>query len=155
MNELDERKLAFLLIILILFIAFRIIRAIFRFIKWVLQSIWGLLTGKRYRGNPLESDDWLVRAQARQEIRMNNSLPPLHSQAKPQRKKLFSKKDKPWQYATGWVFNEETQLWEPPKKGWKNKKPKGYKNYQNDTWYPDGNYWDDKNHKWERPDFKK
>ena len=116
MMVLDERKLTFLLIVLFFAIVFLIIKAVFRFIKWVLRSIWGILTGKRYRGNPLESDDWLVRAQARQEIRMNNSLPPLHSQAKPQRKKLFSKKDKPGQYATGWVFNEETQLWEPPKR---------------------------------------
>lgn len=86
---------------------------------------------------------------------MNNSLPPLRSQVKPEKKKLFGKKDKPGQYATGWTFNEETQLWEPPQKGRKNKKPVGHKNYQNDTWYSDGNYWNEKTRKWERPDFKK
>ena len=127
MIVLDEKKLSFLLIILFFAIVFLIIRAVFRFVKWVLRSIWGLLTGKRYRGNPLESDDWLVRAQARQEIRMNNSLPQvLHSEMKKENlfEKLFKKKKvtKPKQKETDkknekfthnpdWRWDEETQLW--------------------------------------------
>ena len=44
------------------------------------------------------SKDWLTRAQARQEIRFRNSMPPKQTKVS----------------ETGWTFNEETQLWEPP-----------------------------------------
>lgn len=71
----------------------------------------GQSSGQQYG----QSDYWLDKAQAKQEIRFKNSLPPLKEEARPQ-KKTFREK---WNESrglspTGWKFNEETQLWESP-----------------------------------------
>lgn len=66
--------------------------------------------------DPIHSKDWLTRAQAKQEIRFRNASPPLLSEAKPQRKTLRQRRNlKQGKSEMGWTFNEETQLWEPPK----------------------------------------
>lgn len=107
---IDEKAFATLIIILaILFL----IRTIFRFINCILKSIWSLFRGKSKRKNLLESDDWLTRAQARQEIRFENSLPPMSPKQTPQRRNEKCKKDVT-RYPSGWTLNQETGLWEPP-----------------------------------------
>lgn len=53
------------------------------------------------------SDDWLIRAQQRQEDRFDYLSPQKQSN-----NNTKNKKDT-W-YPTGWTFNEKTQLWEPP-----------------------------------------
>lgn len=64
----------------------------------------------------INANDWLTRAQAKQAIRIQNSLPPLKAEAKPPKKTLREKWNlKHGRSETGWTFNEETQLWEPPK----------------------------------------
>lgn len=120
---IDEKTFTTLIIILVILGILFLIRTVFRFIKWVLRSIWGLLTGKRKRGNPLESDDWLTRAQARQEIRFENSLPPILPKQKPHKHR---KQKNTARYPSGWTLNQETGMWEPPdylsresKKRWK------------------------------------
>lgn len=83
----NEKSLALLVLAFIVVAAIFLICSIFRLIKWFLCSVWYLLTGKRTRRNdPLKSEDWLVRAQARQEIRFQNSMPPVLSQKKKPRK---------------------------------------------------------------------
>lgn len=110
---IDQKTFATLLIVLAILGIILLVRSIFRLIKWLLTSIWCLLTGKRRRRNPLESDDWLTRAQARQEIRFENSLPPITPKQQPRRRRKSKGKDKN-RYATGWTLNQETGLWEPP-----------------------------------------
>ena len=98
----DNRLITLLVIAGIIYVIFIIIRNIFRFIKWFLSSIWCLLTGKqRKRKDPLQSDDWLVRAQARQEVRFQNSMPP------------SAFKQKKWS-PTGWYYDEEKGEWVAP-----------------------------------------
>lgn len=107
--------IAIVVLIVLLYLVFLILRTIFRIIKWLFRSIRYLFTGKRYYVDPLHSNDWLTRAQARQEIRFQNSLPPLLSQAKPPKKQAKAKrfKEKLW-YPTGWYFDEKTGLWTAP-----------------------------------------
>lgn len=120
---IDEKTFATLIVILVILGILFLIRTVFRFIKWLLSSIWGLLTGKKARKNPLESDDWLTRAQARQEIRFENSLPPVLPKQKPRKHR---KQKNATRYPSGWTLNQETGMWEPPdylsresKKRWK------------------------------------
>lgn len=88
----NEKTLALLVLALIVVAAIFLICSIFRLIRWVLRSVWYLLTGKRTRRNdPLKSEDWLVRAQARQEIRFQNSLPPLKPEIKSKKKSFFKR----------------------------------------------------------------
>ena len=78
---------------------------------------------KKKRKDLTQSDDWLTRAQARQEIRFQNASPPLRPTEKQQKKaktpikqnttKQEQDQEPKW-YPSGWVFNEETKLWEPP-----------------------------------------
>lgn len=112
---LNQRMVSSIIELLVIVIALLIVRAIFRTLIRIMKGIWNLLTGRRK--NPLNSEDWLTRAQAKQEIRFQNSLPPLLPKQKPQRKKHRF----PWQheegkdwYATGWTLNKKTGLWEPP-----------------------------------------
>lgn len=111
----NQQLLSSLIELLIIVAVLWILRTVFRIIIRILKGIWNLLFGKRK--NALESDDWLTRAQAKQEIRFKNSLPPLQAEQQPQkRKKRFFKKKgegETW-YSTGWTLNEETGLWEPP-----------------------------------------
>lgn len=111
----SEQLISSIIELIVIVIALLIIRSIFRLIKRIFRGIIGLFSGKRI--NALESEDWLTRAQAKQEIRFKNSLPPLLPQQKPQKKKkkLFKRKGEgeTW-YPTGWKLNEETGLWEPP-----------------------------------------
>ena len=114
-RALNQRMVSSIVELLVIIIALLIVRAIFRTLIRIMKGIWNLLTGRRK--NPLNSEDWLTRAQAKQEIRFQNSLPPLLPKQKPQRKKHRF----PWQheegkdwYATGWTLNKKTGLWEPP-----------------------------------------
>ena len=97
----DNRLVTLLIITGIIYVIFIIIRNMLRFIKWFLSSLWCLLTGKkRKKYDPLQSDDWLVRAQARQEIRFKNSMPP-------------SAREKKWS-PTGWYYDESKGAWIAP-----------------------------------------
>ena len=119
----DERSVQIILslTVLILFVMFVVFvtKTIFRIIGWILKQIWYALTGKKRYKDPTQSDDWLVRAQARQEIRFQNASPPLLSETKSkkgtvQQQRNKTPKHEPKWYPSGWVFNEETQLWDPP-----------------------------------------
>lgn len=111
----SERLLSSIIELIIIVVFLWIIRTIFRLIIRAFKGIIHLFTGKRK--NALESEDWLTRAQAKQEIRFQNSLPPLLSNQKLQkkRKRLFKRKGEgeTW-YPSGWTLNQETGLWEPP-----------------------------------------
>lgn len=104
-----------IIISICIYLIYIVIRTIFRIIKWILRSIWSLLTGKRKYEDPLQSKDWLVRAQARQEIRFQNSLPPLTSKPQKYIKPVFKKRkeNKKW-YPTGWYFDEQKGEWVAP-----------------------------------------
>ena len=114
-RALNQRMVSSIVELLVIIIALLIVRAIFRTLIRIMKGIWNLLTGRRK--NPLNSEDWLTRAQAKQEIRFQNSLPPLLPKQKTQRKKhrfpWQQEEGKDW-YATGWTLNKETGLWEPP-----------------------------------------
>lgn len=102
-----------MIIAVLLIIAFVLfIRAVFRFLKWLFSGIFGRQTEQSQYG---QSDYWLDKAQAKQEIRFQNAAPPLRGEAKPH-KQTFKER---WNESrglspTGWKFNEETQLWESP-----------------------------------------
>lgn len=123
-------------IVIIMFI-FKVIHLIFRIIRWFFRSIWYLLTGRKRQSDPIKSDDWLTRAQARQEIRFQNSLPPLLSETKPKRKGWRAKREEKKEKALyesqkaineaetnakfannpDWYWDDTTQLWRyKPKK---------------------------------------
>ena len=94
-------------VIFIGYIAMKIVKAIFRFIFSLFKS------GKR--SDPTQSEDWLTRAQAKQEIRFQNAMPPLQSERKPIRRTLKEKRRMKNGFSpTGWKFNEETKKWDPP-----------------------------------------
>lgn len=116
----DNRVFTVLVIIGLLLLIFAIIRGIFRVIKWFFRTLWHILTGSRRQNvhvDYTQSGDWLTRSQARQEIRFKNSLPPLLSEAKPLKKtRKELRNERKGLSPTGWKFNEETQMWEPPKK---------------------------------------
>lgn len=107
----------YLIIFLIIWLAIIIVKAVFKTIKWIIKTIFSVFTGNTNNFDPLQSDDWLTRAQAKQEIRFKNSLPPLLPKQQPKKKKkrLFKRKGEgeTW-YPSGWTLNEETGLWEPP-----------------------------------------
>ena len=112
--------IAWVILILILILIVKIIGGIFRFIKWILKSIWSLITGKHTQ-DLTQSDDWLIRAQARQEIRFQNALPPIQRTQKPNKrvstKKNITKKfetEKGYFSPTGWYFDKEKGEWIPP-----------------------------------------
>ena len=112
-NQLLGDAIELILVVVVLWILWGIVRFIFR----ILKGFWSLLFGRRKRADLLQSDDWLTRAQAKQEIRFKNALPPLLPKQQPRkkRKRLFKRKGEgeTW-YPSGWKLNEETGLWEPP-----------------------------------------
>lgn len=116
--------LRIILLVILAYLAFLIIRNLIRAAIFLVKTFLEIL-GKTIglfridikEKDPLQSDDWLTRAQAKQEIRFQNSLPPLLPKQVPQKKKRRF----PWQkepgkdwYPTGWTLNKETGLWEPP-----------------------------------------
>ena len=104
-----------ILILTILIIVF-LLTTIIKIIKGIFRTFRFILTGNRKREDQINSNDWLTRAQARQEIRFDNSLPPLKSESKPQKKNMRQKWNlKQGRSENGWTFNEETKLWEQPK----------------------------------------
>lgn len=115
---IDERTLAFLILFLVVFGVILLVRAVFRLIGRFFGFLRYLLTGKRSRrSNPLKSNDWLTRAQARQEIRFKNSLPQVLASEMEAEKKSKKKRKAPknqQRYPSGWVKNEDTGLWEAP-----------------------------------------
>lgn len=127
---INERTLALIILVLIIWLTFRFIRAIFRLIRWFFRSIWALLTGKKRKADPLKSDDWLIRAQAKQEIRFQNALPPLATKTKKRKTWKERRMEKKWEaemeaarekakaeerakFANNpnWRWDEEKQLW--------------------------------------------
>ena len=114
-----SKEILMSIVVLVLFIMFIVYttKTIFRVLAWILKKFWSLLTGKESKKDLTKSDDWLTRAQARQEIRFKNSAPPQYNRSQTATKKSKAKgrkkQDRTW-YPSGWVFNEETQLWEPP-----------------------------------------
>lgn len=81
-------------------------------IWYIAKTIFGL--GNRRR-NRKKNEDWLYKAQKRQQVRMDNSLPPLAPEYKPHKKTLKEKRnERKGRSPTGWYFNEESGLWEPP-----------------------------------------
>lgn len=93
-------------------------------ITWVVKKVWYAGSNKREKKKreDTESDDWLTRAQARQEIRFQNASPPItNTQTRAQKARKYKPKGKynsadegrTW-YSTGWTLNEETGKWEPP-----------------------------------------
>lgn len=93
MLRIDEKNIKVVILLLIIIIIVLVIRLIVRFISWIFRSIWYLLTGKQRKTNDaLNSRDWLTRAQARQEIRFQNSMPPvLASEMKSKKKRKHRK----------------------------------------------------------------
>lgn len=91
-------------------------------ITWVVKKVWyaGSDKKEKKRKRQEESDDWLTRAQARQETRFENASPPVtytreraQNVRKRGRKYTAANEGKTW-YPTGWTLNENTGLWEPP-----------------------------------------
>lgn len=105
--------------VIILLVIVALIYWAFKFLRWSIQSIWYILTGRgedKVINKNGKNEDWLTNAQARQNIRFENSLPPLKQKAEPLKKTFREKRnERKGKSATGWTFNEETQLWEPPK----------------------------------------
>ena len=112
-NQLISSAIELLIIVVVLWILRGMVRFIIRILKWIL----GLLFGRNRTADRLHSNDWLTRAQAKQEIRFQNASPPLLPKKQPQKKKWrpFQKKGlgETW-YPTGWTLNEETGKWDPP-----------------------------------------
>ena len=119
--------ITFVIYILVIFL---IIRTIYRIIRWFFRTIWSMLTGKKRKADPLNSDDWLIRAQAKQEIRFQNALPPMPSKTKKRKTRKERKAEAKWQaemeaarqkaiaeerakFANNpnWKWDEEKQLW--------------------------------------------
>ena len=117
MLVLDEYKLAILILVLFILIAAYTIRLFFRLIKKLIATIWYFATGKQYRiKDPMKSKDWLTRAQAKQELRFRNSIPPIIKNGKPANKSFRERwNERNGRSAGGWIYNDETQLWEYPK----------------------------------------
>ena len=89
-NQLISSAIELLVIVVVLWILRGIVRFIIRILKWIL----GLLFGRNRTADRLHSNDWLTRAQAKQEIRFQNASPPLLPKKQPQKKKWrpFQKK---------------------------------------------------------------
>lgn len=105
-----------LILILAILIVVFLLKTIIKIIKGIFRAFRFIFTGGKKKENPLNSKDWLTKAQARQEIRFNNSLPPLRSETKPQKKTIKQRWNlKQGRSENGWTFNEETKLWEQPK----------------------------------------
>ena len=105
-----------LILILAILIAVFLLKTINKIIKGIFRAFRFIFTGGKKKEDPTSSKDWLTRAQERQEIRFNNSLPPLRSESKPQKKTIKQRWNlKQGRSENGWTFNEETKLWEQPK----------------------------------------
>lgn len=116
---LSEQQKDFLLglivLVVLIYIALIIIRAILNAIGWILKTIWSRLKIKGKYNDPLKSNDWLIRAQARQEIRFQNAMPPRLPEKKKIKKKIFRRQNKePKWYPTGWYYDETKQMWIAP-----------------------------------------
>lgn len=129
-----EHIILIIILVICLCIVLVVLRTIFRIIKWIFRSIISLFTGKKYYSDPLQSDDWLVRAQAKQEIRFQNSLPPLLPKAKPKRKNRKRENEDRKSYPTGWHLDEETGQWAAPDKIKKEANKKWKWSEEKQTW---------------------
>ena len=100
-----------------LLLIFAAVYGVYRVIKWIYQVIIWIFSGFRSNKKPGKSKDWLSQAQERQEIRFRNASPPVQEKAKKRRKTWLERsREVRGLSSTGWKFNEETQLWEPPKR---------------------------------------
>lgn len=81
---------------------------------WLIKRIFRIGSRRKHR----KSDEyWLNKAQTRQQIRFDNATPPIQNKAQPLKKGFWQKRnERKGKSANGWTFNEETQLWEPPRK---------------------------------------
>lgn len=87
-------------------------------VTWVVKLVW---YGGRKHKKVKKSDDWLYNAQSRQNNTYEYSDPIIHHSESNQKKNKIrwdgearTRKDGRKVSPTGWTFNEETQLWEPP-----------------------------------------
>lgn len=120
----SPQLLSIIFLVVVVYIALIVLRQLLRCLKFILQTLLEIVTktldlfpSGHKKKDPLQSSDWLTRAQAKQEIRFQNASPPLLPKKQPEKKKIRF----PWQkvpgedwYPTGWTFNHETGLWEPP-----------------------------------------
>lgn len=122
MIALDERTINIIVLALSFIFIFFIIKVIFNIIRWFFQTVWYLLTGKKKREDPLQSDDWLIRAQAKQEIRFRNAAPPLSANKKSKKrrknkeqtddsKKTENPNSNQFDHNPDWKWDENAQLW--------------------------------------------
>lgn len=112
----DSRILYYLIILGILWLAWKIIKGIIRTIKWFFHALFSMFTGGRTEKKHKASDDWLYKAQMRQEVRFENAMPPRTATATQPRKKTRKEKrnEKRGLSPTGWEYDEETGEWLPP-----------------------------------------
>lgn len=87
-NQLLWNAIELIAIVVILWI----LRGIVRFLIRLLKGIWNLLFYRGKERDPLHSDNWLTRAQAKQEIRFQNALSSIASEAATQEEKAFQTK---------------------------------------------------------------
>lgn len=81
-------------------------------ITWVVKKIWNAgKEPKKPAGERYDSSDWLSKAQQRQNKRYEYTDPA--SRPRPQ-KGAQKRENEPNWYPSGWTYNEDTQLWEPP-----------------------------------------
>ena len=118
-NE-KELLVGIIALVILIWLVVTILKTILKIIKWILKNIWSLFTGKQTQ-DLTHSNDWLIRAQARQEIRFQNAAPPL--QNKPlTRKETRTKRNNMKKYETeqgyfsptGWYFDKERGEWIAP-----------------------------------------
>lgn len=110
---LNADAIPFFLLILGIVLLILVIRAMFRFLRWLICGVFGLSQGQQKKRR--KSGYWLNDAMDKQEIRFQNSAPPTRGEAKVH-KQTFQER---WNESrglspTGWKFNEETGLWESP-----------------------------------------
>ena len=80
-------------------------------ITWVVKLVWNAGSKPKQTKRQKHSNDWLEEAQYRQHRRNEYNDPPIKSHQK--RNNGYSTGNTKW-YPTGWSYNEDKGLWEPP-----------------------------------------
>lgn len=103
---------AILSLILLWLIGVGILLGTVALITWVIKKVWNAgKEPKKPAGERYDSSDWLSKAQQRQNKRYEYTDPA--SRPRPQ-KGAQKRENEPNWYPSGWTWNEEKQLWEPP-----------------------------------------
>lgn len=114
----DALGAAFLLIAIILGFGILFLIGIVSLITWIVKKIWFHQPRKNKRSSiEYREDDWMSQAQHRQNMRYEYLDPynPRKNNVQTKRNNFKeNSEDNPKWYPTGWTYNEETQLWEPP-----------------------------------------